>query len=203
MGRIARCAARAAATRHRRAPPARARAVRRRGPPRDPPLDRADRPVQERVQHDRHDRRRDQHVGRRRCVRTPSSRPRVARMNENSPICASATATVSAVRERVAQQPTTMTSATSGLPTSTIASAPSDEARRLEDTLRDRAACPPRRRTARRTRRASAARRTPPAGCSRIGRRPCRRGTRRAPSTRRRSAPSRRRCRARARAPSA
>ena len=94
-------------------------------------------------------------------------------MNENSPICASAIATVSAVAQRIAASAQTSSSATSGLPTRTIASAPIDQAGRLQQRRADRAACRPRRRTARRTRRASAAPRRRRAGCSRIGRRPC------------------------------
>src|SRR5688500_11662746 len=60
-------------------------------------------------------------------VSSPSSRPRLARMNENSPICASAMATVSAARSGYLSSRIS-TKATSGLATSTMASAPARSA---------------------------------------------------------------------------
>ena len=61
-------------------------------------LQHVDQPVQQRVEGDRDDRRGDQRVAWRLRAGCPARWPSAARMNENSPICASATATASAAR---------------------------------------------------------------------------------------------------------
>ena len=158
-------------------------------------------PIQDRIEHDRDNRHGDQRVGGFR-RQDAEVRPMLDRMNENSPICASATAMASATLKGYPSRRT--------IDERDQRLADHDDRERRQNRARvpragspATAACRPPRRTARQTRRASAARPTPLAGCNRIGRRRGRRETRRAPSRRRRRRPSRRRCRARASAPSA
>ena len=126
-------------------------------------LERADQPVEERVERDRDDGRGDEGVrgrGRRGCR---GASPAAARMNENSPICASATATERADAERVAEQQHDRR----GRPAACRAGRRPASPRRGRATragAAGRTACRPRRRTARRRRRASAAPRSPPGG---------------------------------------
>ena len=116
-------------------------------------------------------------------VRMPSSRPIVARMNENSPICASAIATVNADLERIPHRPDEQQG-------DQRLADEHDRQRADHQTWRRRAtrpgpaACRRTRRTAPRTRLAWAVPRMRPAGCSRTVPRPSRRETRQAPSTR-------------------
>ncbi len=157
-----------------------------------PPLEPRNEPVQNRIEHNRHDRYRDERV--RRFTRQDAELSADAREDEGE---------LADLREcdsdgqrdfeRIAEHAHD-DERNERLPQHHDRQCGQDEARGLEEIDRAATACPPRRRTAPRKRRASAVPRMRHAGCSRIGRRQDRPETRRAPSTHRRWQPSRRRC---------
>ena len=116
-------------------------------------------------------------------VRMPSSRPIVARMNENSPICASAIANGQRRSERIPHRPDQQ-ECDERLADEHDRQRTDAPDRETRSARRDPAACRRRRRTARRRHLAWAGPLMPRAGCSRSARPPCRRETRRAPSRR-------------------